>query len=58
MKKNATRGTTRSDSPSSMGDAEEIHFYRANEKPYGAFSNLFRREILFEDEVYATAEHA
>jgi len=37
---------------------EEIKFYRANEKPYGAFSNLYRREITFEDEVFATSEHA
>lgn len=38
--------------------AKEIHFYRANEKPYGAFSNLFRRTVVFEDRVYPTAEHA
>jgi ribA/ribD-fused uncharacterized protein len=38
--------------------SEEIRFYRANEKPYGAFSNLFRRAIVFEDTVYPTAEHA
>lgn len=37
---------------------EEIRFYRANEKPYGAFSNLFRRNIEFEGIVYSTAEHA
>ena len=37
---------------------DEIHFYRASEKPYGAFSNLYRREVLFEDEVFATSEHA
>lgn len=36
----------------------EIHFYRANEKPYGVFSNLFRRPIDFEGRVYPTAEHA
>jgi predicted NAD-dependent protein-ADP-ribosyltransferase YbiA (DUF1768 family) len=35
----------------------EIRFYRANEKPYGAFSNLFRRPIVFEDATFATAEH-
>lgn len=35
-----------------------IKFYRANEKPYGAFSNLFRRSIEFEGAVYPTAEHA
>lgn len=36
----------------------EIRFYRANEKPYGVFSNLFQRAITFEGEVFATAEHA
>lgn len=36
----------------------EIRFYRANEKPYGAFSNLFKREIEFEGVIYPTAEHA
>ena len=37
---------------------DEIRFYRANEKPYGVFSNLYRRSILFEGEVFATNEHA
>jgi len=37
---------------------DEIRFYRANEKPYGVFSNLFRRAILFENTTFATAEHA
>jgi len=37
---------------------DEIGFYRANEKPYGGFSNLFRREIEFEGVIYPTAEHA
>jgi ribA/ribD-fused uncharacterized protein len=37
---------------------EEISFYRANEKPYGVFSNLYRREIEFEGRSYPTAEHA
>lgn len=36
----------------------DISFYRANEKPYGAFSNLFRRAIVFEGREYPTAEHA
>lgn len=36
----------------------EIRFYRANEKPYGAFSNLYRRPMRFEDTEYPTAEHA
>ena len=39
-------------------DISEIRFYRASEKPYGAFSNLFRREITFEGETFATSEHA
>lgn len=37
---------------------QEIRFYRSNEKPYGVFSNLFRRPIVFEDKEFATAEHA
>lgn len=37
---------------------DEIRFYRASEKPYGAFSNLYRREIVFEGEIYSTSEHA
>jgi ribA/ribD-fused uncharacterized protein len=37
---------------------EEIAFYRANEKPYGAFSNLYRRPIVFEGIEFPTAEHA
>lgn len=36
----------------------EIRFYRADEAPYGALSNLFKREIDFEGERYATSEHA
>ena len=36
----------------------EIRFYRANEKPYGAFSNLFPRSIVFEGRNFPTAEHA
>jgi ribA/ribD-fused uncharacterized protein len=38
--------------------ASEILFYRANERPYGPFSNLYRREFEFENERYPTAEHA
>jgi ribA/ribD-fused uncharacterized protein len=37
---------------------KEIRFYRANEKPYGAFSNLFRRPIVFDGATFPTAEHA
>ena len=36
----------------------EIRFYRANEEPYGVFSNLLKREIVFEGVTYPTAEHA
>lgn len=36
----------------------EVRFYRASEKPYGAFSNLYRREVEFEGETFATSEHA
>jgi ribA/ribD-fused uncharacterized protein len=41
-----------------MPKTAEIHFYRANEKPYGAFSNLYRREVHLEEQVFPTAEHA
>lgn len=39
-------------------DNSEVHFYRANEKPYGVFSNLFQRQIVFEGRKFPTAEHA
>ena len=43
-----------------QGDApaSEIHFYRASDKPYGVFSNLYPRPIVFEDREFPTAEHA
>lgn len=37
---------------------DEIRFYRASEKPFGAFSNLYRRPVDFEGETFATSEHA
>ncbi len=37
---------------------QEIRFYRANEKPYGAFSNLYKRPVEFEGTIYPTSEHA
>lgn len=40
------------------GAETEIRFYRANEKPYGVFSNLYRCKIIFEGEEFATSEHA
>ncbi|WP_256805481.1 NADAR family protein [Bradyrhizobium sp. Bra64] len=42
----------------SATNEEAIKFYRANERPYGIFSNLFRCEIEFEGKTYPTAEHA
>mgnify|MGYP001570668566 CR=1 FL=1 len=41
-----------------MAKRDEIRFYRANERPYGAFSNLYRCPIEFEGRIYPTAEHA
>lgn len=37
---------------------DEIRFYRASDEMYGCFSNLYRRPVEFEDEVFDTAEHA
>jgi ribA/ribD-fused uncharacterized protein len=37
---------------------KEIHFYRANDKNYGVFSNLYQRPVLFDDQLFPTAEHA
>jgi ribA/ribD-fused uncharacterized protein len=39
-------------------ELSEVRFYRASEKPYGAFSNLYRREVEFEGEKFPTSEHA
>lgn len=36
----------------------EIRFYRASDKQYGAFSNLYRCPIEFEGETFSTSEHA
>jgi len=36
----------------------EIAFYRADDKPYGVFSNLYRREVVYEEEQFPTSEHA
>lgn len=41
-----------------MSPDDEIRFYRASDKPYGAFSNLYRREIVYEGVTFATSEHA
>jgi ribA/ribD-fused uncharacterized protein len=37
---------------------QEIQFYRANEKPYGAFSNLSRREVVVDGQAYPIVEQA
>jgi len=36
----------------------EIRFYRASDQAYGCFSNLYQRPIVFEDQIFDTAEHA
>lgn len=60
MKQAAHRGNQKAIRKEAIKKASvaEVRFYRANEKPYGAFSNLFRRPILFEGREYPTAEHA
>ncbi len=46
------------DRKAGQADSGEITFYRASEKPYGAFSNLYNCPVWFEGIVYPTAEHA
>jgi ribA/ribD-fused uncharacterized protein len=59
MKTATPRRKTTSGRDGDCKDApSEIRFYRANEKPYGVFSNLFQRAITFEEREFATAEHA
>lgn len=36
----------------------DIHFYRSNDKPFGAFSNLYRREIAIAGHTFPTVELA
>lgn len=36
----------------------DIKFYRSNEKPYGVFSNLYFRPMVFDGGGFPTAEHA
>jgi len=38
--------------------AQTIRFYRASDKPFGVFSSLYRRPMVFEGETFETAEHA
>jgi len=42
----------------SADGSNTIKFYRANERPYGVFSNLYRCQVDFEGKIYPTAEHA
>lgn len=53
-----TPQTTRKRPVDQNPTVQEIRFYRANEKPYGAFSNLYKRPIEFEGTTYPTSEHA
>ena len=48
----------RTSSQASSPAPNEIRFYKSNEKPYGVFSNLYRRTVIFEGVSYATSEHA
>ncbi len=41
-----------------MSVQDEVRFYRASEKPFGPFSNLYRRPVVYEGETYSTSEHA
>lgn len=50
--------TMKKDTNGAACDSDEVRFYRANEKPYGAFSNLYRRPMEFEGQEFPTAEHA
>lgn len=36
----------------------EIRFYRASDRPYGVFSNLYKRPVELDGVTYPTAEHA
>jgi predicted NAD-dependent protein-ADP-ribosyltransferase YbiA (DUF1768 family) len=46
------------DSDGDRSEVKEIRFYRADEKPHGVFSNLFRRPVRFMGREFPTAEHA
>jgi len=58
MKKAAPTKDRQRSTDATQNHPPEIRFYRANDKPYGAFSNLFKRPIVFEGTEYASAEHA
>lgn len=52
------RKTKKRERTMTSAKVSEVAFYRSNERPYGAFSNLYRRPIFFEGRIYPTAEHA
>jgi ribA/ribD-fused uncharacterized protein len=59
MRKTAANKKDRSTITRDLSDSrQEIRFYRANEKPYGAFSNLYRCTVVVDGITYPTAEHA
>ena len=58
MKVSSSRQTPSASQAKVSEGEKEVRFYRANEKPFGVFSNLFPRPITFGGEVFATAEHA
>jgi ribA/ribD-fused uncharacterized protein len=53
-----TRRPKKSPGDEKPAEQTEVRFYRANEKPYGVFSNLYLRAIEFEGETFPSAEHA
>lgn len=53
-----TPTTARKRAVTQIPTVDEIRFYRANEKPYGAFSNLYKCPVEFEGTVFPTSEHA
>ncbi len=53
-----TPQTARKRPPTERAAIQDIRFYRANEKPYGVFSNLYKRSVEFEGATYPTSEHA
>ena len=53
-----TTTTARKRAVTQIATVDEIRFYRANEKPYGAFSNLYKCPVEFEGTVFPTSEHA
>ena len=47
MKRTASQREDNVRAATRLTECDEICFYRANEKPYGAFSNLHRRALVF-----------